>query len=188
MSSPPDNFSEAFDAIDPQGADGAAITRATTEVSQEPGFYLLDDADGRFTVDAALGFINLRDEAVLKAERGAIHAVRLLVIERSGARYEMPMKLRLTGMIPQMVGAEDFSFAAEAAPISAPAPARQAPPMAWSAYAAASAHGAPQQINDEARFGAAFPRPLPPQAPGPYRLHLFTPLPAPASKSAIWPF
>lgn len=171
MDRPHDNESEAYDA--PPAAEG-------------PGFYLLDDAGGLFVVDAAFGFVTLRDAAALEAERGAIHEVRLLVIERSGARYELPMTLRVTGMIPQMAGAEDF-FGPEAAPIEAPAPARQAPPtISWSAYAAASASGAPQQINDEARFGAAFPRPLPPQAPGPYRLHLFTPLPAPAGKSAIW--
>jgi len=171
MNSPHDNESEAYDA--PPAAEG-------------PGFYLLDDAGGLFVVDATFGFVTLRDEAALEAERGAMHEVRLLVIERSGARYELPMTLRVTGMIPQMAGAEDF-FGPEPAPIEAPAPARQAPPtISWSAYAAASASGAPQQINDEARFGAAFPRPLPPQAPGPYRLHLFTPLPTPAGKSAIW--
>lgn len=190
MSSNSDQFSEAFDTIDPNGADGAAIARATAEVSQGPVFYLLDDADGRFTVDNALGFISVRDEAVLEAERGGVHDVRLLVIERSGSRYEMPMKLRLSGMIPEMVGAEGFGFAgfaSQPAAISAPLPTPPAA-IAWSAYAAAAAQGAPQPINDEARFGAAFPRPLPPQAPGPYRLHLFTTLPEPARKGAIWPF
>lgn len=99
------------------------------------GFYLVDDADGRFEIDRDMGIISLRDESLLETERLAIHVVRMRVIERSGANYEMEMKLRLTGRVPQMVGAEDALFdipATEAAPIASPEPRTH-----WTRFAAA---------------------------------------------------
>ena len=182
-------FGETFDSIDIDAArapDRTAIERAMAHLAapQDPGFYLLDDCGGRFVVDRALGVVSLRDESILAAERDSVHAARLLVIEPSGARYELDLKLRLTGPVPKMAGAEDIDFLAGSAPIDAPAPVLRT--TQWSAYAVAAAHGAPARINEEARFGAAFQRPLPPAAPGPYRLHLFTPLPPHADKSTPW--
>ncbi|HRP11440.1 MAG TPA: hypothetical protein PLK37_10430 [Terricaulis sp.] len=183
-------FGEAFDAIDLAAtrADRHAIERAMAHVApaEAPGFYLLDDAGGRFVVDRALGVVSLRDESILEAERNSVHAARLRVVEPSGACYEMEMKLRLTGRVPKMVGAEDIDFLAGAPAIDAP-PASAAPrAISWSAYAAFAPEGAPQAINDEARFGRAVAQAVPPAAAGPYRLHLFTPLPPHAEKSAIW--
>ncbi len=183
--STPTPFAEAFDAIDPARADRAAIARATAHAAQpqEPGFYLLDDCGGRFVVDHTLGVVSLRDESVLAAERGGVHMAKLCVIEPSGARYELEMKLRLTGLVPTMAGAEEFDFLAAAPRRDAPA---QAPSVSWSAYAAATGAARPAAILEDARFGGAVEHPAPPQAPGPYRLHLFTPLPAHAEKSALW--
>lgn len=186
--STPTPFAEAFDAIDPARADRAAIARATAHAAQpqEPGFYLLDDCGGRFVVEHTLGVVSLRDKGILAAERGSVHAAKLCVIEPSGARYELEMKLRLTGLVPTMIGAEEFDFLAGAPTMDLPAQAPAPPSAPWSAYAAATAHAAPGAISEDARFGAAIAQPTPPQAPGPYRLHLFTPLPPHAEKSALW--
>lgn len=183
--STPTPFAEAFDAIDPARANRAAIDHANTP--QEPSFYLLDDDGGRFVVDRTLGVVSLRDASILDVERGSVRTVKLCVIEPSGARYDLEMKLRLTGPVPAMVGAEDIDFLAGAPSIDPPAqttpPPRAAP---WSAYAAATAHASAAAINETARFGAAIDRPAAPAAPGPYRLHLFTPLPPHAEKTALW--
>jgi len=184
-------FGEAFDAIELNSAraDRAAIERAMAHIApqtDEPGFYLLDDAGGRFVVDRALGIVSLRDPAILVSERDSVHAARLRVVEPSGARYEMEIKLRLTGPVPKMAGTEDIDFLAGTPAIDA-APAAPAPRViGWSAYAVFAAEGAPQPINEAARFGAAVQPSAPPAAPGPFRLHLFTPLPPHAEKSAIW--
>lgn len=173
MSTPHAPFADAFDAL--------ALNAARAGAADGSGFYLLDDGGGRFVVDRTFGIVSLANEAILETERNSVHAARLRVIEPSGACYEIELRLRLTGPVPKMVGAEDIDFPTPAAQAT-PAPA----PSAWSAYAAAAAKGAPPPINNEARFGAAFARPLPPAAPGPYRLHLFTPLPRPAEKTATW--
>lgn len=73
-----------------------------------PRFTLLDDADGRFVVDAELGVISLADESVLAREAGAVHTAKLRVVEHSGASYELELKLKLTGPVPQVADADDF--------------------------------------------------------------------------------
>jgi hypothetical protein len=72
---------------------------------EAPGFFLRDDAGGRFTIDRDMGVISLRDDALLVRERGAVYPVRLRVVEASGASYELDLKLRLTGRVPQVLGA-----------------------------------------------------------------------------------
>jgi hypothetical protein len=121
---------------------------------EEPGFYLVDDAGGRFRVDRQWGIVSVANDDVLAREAGCVHSVTLRVIERSGARYELPMQLRLTGRVPQMVGAEEFAMLASMADGSAeqiasdvvaaatPAPHVSAAPMpmiAWSQFSAACA-------------------------------------------------
>lgn len=138
-----DPFSASFDSIEPGAAARSAIDYAFDQVTPSaaapeqdaPGFYLLDDAQGRFQIDQEMGIISVRDESILTSERLAIHAVRMRVIERSGSSYEMEMTLRLTGRVPQMVGAEDALFdipAGEAVPRVAPEPQTH-----WTRFAAA---------------------------------------------------
>lgn len=169
MSSSHDPFSALFDAINvdiersPSALDHALAIAAPTAAAPDftaPGFYLLDDIGGRFAVDREFGVITLKDESILATEPGAIHSVRLRVIEQSGASYDMEMRLRLTGRVPQMVGAEDNAFlvslatgethqAAPAAPQAVAAPQTvallpveaPAPIASWTRYAAA--HAAP---------------------------------------------
>lgn len=200
MGQPLDPFASSFDSIDPDRGvySRAAFDHTFEQASQraavrksEPGFYLLDDADGRFTVDRHMGVISIASDALLDAEYNAVHEVRLHVVEQSGASYDLPMKLRVTGRIPSMVGAEDLDlfaglpgFEAPSAPPRAETPA---PHIGWTSYSVVSGQigKAPLRI-EGAPFAAAL-EPMPaPEAPGPYRLHLFTPLPQVSALGAAW--
>jgi hypothetical protein len=135
MTTPPDKFAQSFDAIEidrRRAPSSAAIESALAACAHDrPGFYLADDAGGRFVVDREFGVVSLRDEGLLAVERGQVHGVRLRVVESTGDSYLLDLKLRVTGMVPQMVGAEDFSFG-EGGAIAPPAP----PPVAWTAFTA----------------------------------------------------
>lgn len=127
MIPPLDPFAQKFDSIDVDPArapareaiesamaglapiDEPLTASAAAPEFADPGFYLLDDADGRFVVDHEIGVVTLADEALLQRERGEVHGIRLRVIEPSGASYELDMQLRVTGRVPQMVGAEEFA-------------------------------------------------------------------------------
>ncbi len=116
---PSDAFSSAFDSIELDSARApspAAIEAAMALVApiEQPGFYLLDDAGGRFVVDAEFGFISLRDEALLESERGQVHCARLKVVEPSGAAYELTLRLRLSGRVPQVVSESEAPLASAA--------------------------------------------------------------------------
>lgn len=132
--------------LDPSHAPEAAPSH------EEPGFYLVDDAGGRFIVDRQWGIVSVANDDVLAREADSVHSVTLRVIEQSGARYELPMQLRLTGRVPQMVGAEEFAMLASMADgladqiangeSAAPAPqvsAQPTPSIAWSQFSAACA-------------------------------------------------
>jgi hypothetical protein len=134
--------------LDPSHASEAAPPH------EEPGFYLVDDAGGRFIVDRQWGIVSVANDDVLAREPGAVHGVTLRVIEPSGATYQLPMQLRLTGRVPQMVGAEEFSMLASMADgladqiasgssvVATPEPQPSAPPaptIAWSQFSAANA-------------------------------------------------
>lgn len=157
MIPPLDPFSRQFDSIelDPARAHSDALEHALAIAApqpafEEPGFYLIDNAQGRFVVDRQWGIVSLAHDDILAREAGAVYGVRLRVIEPSGASYELAMQLRLTGRVPQMVGAEEFAALAaltetllpdlEAASVK-PTPTPQAPIaiVAWSGFAAALA-------------------------------------------------
>jgi hypothetical protein len=90
--------------IDPPTLDAERAPDAAPAAAEpRPFFTLLDDGGGRFVVDPAFGVISLRDGAVLEVERGKTHHARLHVIEPSGAQYVLDMRLKLTGMVPQLV-------------------------------------------------------------------------------------
>ncbi len=132
--------------LDPSHAPESALSH------EEPGFYLVDDAGGRFIVDRQWGIVSVANDEVLAREPGAVHGVMLRVIEPSGASYQLPMQLRLTGRVPQMVGAEEFAMLASMADgladqiangaVAAPAPQAKPAPLptiAWSQFSAANA-------------------------------------------------
>lgn len=176
MIPPLDPFAQTFDSIeiDPDRTPSqAAIENAMTYVAPHEelltpsaaapdiataGFYLLNDAGGRFVVDREMGVVSLADDEVLTRERGMVHAIRLRVIEQSGASYELDMRLRVTGRVPQMVGAEEFAAIAgltdETVLVAARVPALVATPepivetrapkaptqISWTRFSAAQAH------------------------------------------------
>jgi len=127
MIPPLDPFAQSFDSIDVDSARAPAREAIESAMSlaaphealltpsaavpelPQPGFVLLNDADGRFLIDHDIGVVTLADETLLVRERNAIHAVRLRVVESSGASYELDLQLRITGRVPQMVGAEEFA-------------------------------------------------------------------------------
>jgi hypothetical protein len=113
MIPPLDPFTQKFDSVDPATAPTReAIENAMAHVAprkEEPGFYLLNDANGRFVIDREMGVVTLADDAILQTERHSVHAARLRVVEPSGASYELDMQLRISGRVPQMLGAEEFA-------------------------------------------------------------------------------
>lgn len=128
----------------------------------EPGFHLIDDAQGRFVVDRQWGIVSLANDDTLVRETGSVHAVRLRVIETSGASYELSMQLRLTGRVPQMVGAEEFGALAALTnnllpdlqgALNGQAPTKHTPGIGWNAFSAALARAGkaplPTQIGAE---------------------------------------
>ena len=114
MIPPLDPFAQEIDSIeiDPSRASERATAHLSPYLTQPeaaPGFYLLDDANGRFVVDREIGVVTLADEEILRSERNAVHGVKLRVIEPSGATYELEMQLRISGRVPQMIGADEFA-------------------------------------------------------------------------------
>lgn len=145
MTSAHDPLSLSFDSID---IDRARAPSAAADLG-EAGHFLVDDAGGRFQIDREMGVISLRDEATLERERFSVHAVCVRVVERSGEQYELELKLRVTGMVPHVVGAEEALFEVphddepveQATPIAAPVPLppTDRAPTHWTRYAAAHA-------------------------------------------------
>jgi len=176
MIPPLDPFAQSFDSIeiDPARTPSQAAIESAFEAMApreelltpsaaapefaSPGFYLLADADGRFVVDRDMGVVSLADDTLLEREPGAVHGVRMRVVEQSGAAYELEMQLRVTGHVPQMVGAEEFaaiaSLAGETvivatrvpalvvAPTLEPSPGEAIGPaqVEWTRFAPAQAH------------------------------------------------
>lgn len=195
MIPPLDPFALTFDSIeiDPARAPSqAAIEQALAMFAppsdaEAPGFYLLDDAGGRFVIDREFGVVSLRNEAILDLERDAVHVARVQVIEQSGDSYTVDLRLRLDGPVPQVVGAEDFVQGANPA-ATPPAPTRAPPPrVQWSAYAAASASAAaPTPVAPEPElFGATLAHALPAYAGHRADLRCAA-APPPAHAAAIW--
>lgn len=163
-----DPFAQEFDSIDVDPArappreaiESAMASVAPSETAaDEPGFYLLNDANGRFAVDRDLGVVTLADDSILQAERNSVHPVRLRVVEASGSAYELDLQLRISGRVPQMVGAEEFAaiagltdetiLVAPRVPVLVieeeiePQPLHTealAAPIAWTRFAAAQGH------------------------------------------------
>lgn len=183
-----DSFAAAFDAIELDRAfapSPAAIEAAMAMCApaDQPGFYLLDDGAGRFAIDREWGLISLRDEALLERERGQIHGARVRVVEPSGTIYELTLRLRISGRVPQVVSEENGQTWTEQ-----PQPAPNLPALAWTDYVATKAVRALSLIGDEqARFDLIGPpiRGLP-ECVGGGELHLLAHLPPPAKASAHW--
>lgn len=146
-----------------------------------PGFYLLDDAGGRFVIDRDWGVISLKDETVLEQEHGAIHMARLRVVEQSGETYELDLKLRMSGRVPQLVS--DDAFGDEADEVEA----MNVPRIHWTRYVAVAGLYTPASLPDnDAPYGAMLRVHMPSVAAGFAGLTLIEDLPSPASRNATW--
>ena len=155
-----------------------AFCGSPQEALDAPGFYLLDDADGRFVVDRDWGVISLKDETVLEKEHGAIHVARLRVVEQSGETYELDLKLRLTGRVPQLVSEEVFDKEGEEVAV---------PRIHWTRYVAVAGLYTPASLSDkDAPYGSLLTVHTPSVAAGFAGLTLIEELPSPASRNAVW--
>jgi hypothetical protein len=155
-----------------------AFCGAPQEALDAPGFYLLDDADGRFVVDRDWGVISLKDETVLEKEHGAIHVARLRVVEQSGETYELDLKLRLTGRVPQLVPEEAFNEDGEEVSV---------PRIHWTRYVAVAGLYTPASLPDnDAPYGSLLTVHTPSVAAGFAGLTLIEDLPSPAARNAVW--
>lgn len=193
MMSPHEEFAASFDN---------ARVAPRTAAGETPGFYLVDDCNGRFTIDQAIGVVSLAHEHLLTLEAGAVHVARVRVVEMSGASYEMNLKLRMTGRVPQIVGGEDNDFLAGLASgpiVDLMTPQEKAvhkvvvpepPALSWLRYAAArTTPGKRPLYGETAPFGALF------ETPGVFpddiyveegELGLDAPLPRPSDADAAW--
>ena len=143
MTSPTAHFEDAFDRIevDPSTAPSRAAIESAFAIcappdTKDPGFYLLDDAGGRFVIDRDFGVISLKDEALLAREQGQIHTAHLKVVEPSGAVYDLQLRLKLTGLVPQVLGYEHDAAVLSGATLPTPVRPR-APTVPWELFSAA---------------------------------------------------
>ena len=196
MTSPPDPFSAFFDSVEldpatkptPETIERAiAFCGPPQYCAETPGFHLINDAGGRFVVDPLTGVISLRDEAILKRERGAILMARLRVIEQSGERYELDLKLRLSGRIPQLVSEENALSETSIAVEHDDEDVISVPRIHWTRYVAVAGLYTPASlVESDAPFGAMLSVHLPGVAAGFAGLTLIEDLPPPAPRNAIW--
>ena len=196
MTSPPDPFAAFFDSVEldpsakptPETIERAIGFCGSPQPGAEtPGFYLLDDADGRFRVDRLVGVISLSDDAILERERGAVHLARLLVIEQSGERYELDLKLRLSGRVPQLVSQEDALSEPSVIVEHDNEDVMSVPRIHWTRYVAVAGLYTPASLAEsDVPFGAMLSVHLPGVAAGFAGLTLIEDLPRPAARGAIW--
>jgi hypothetical protein len=188
--SSPDPFSARFDtiAVDSANAPSAeAIENALAAVMGN--FQLLDDADGRFVVDAQLGIISVASDAILARDAGQTHNVRMRTVEASGACYDLDLTLKITGHVPQMLGAEDFTALARLAADVAPATVTtiQQAPTPFTRYAVMHGTSAAATLgNERAPYGALLGTDMSRSAAARVDLRLRETPPAPSRVNSDW--
>lgn len=183
------------------------MSNAAATDFHEPGFYLLDDAEGRFVVDHDTGVVMLSDESILDDEMGQIHGAQLLVIENSGLTYTVDLTLRLTGRVPQMAGSEDLleAFGVVNDPL-AQLPYRTVEVcddadediedeahdedvvriVSWAGYSATKGYIKPHLGSEHAPFGALIELWIPSFGSGFASLTMVDDVPPANSRTAIW--
>ncbi len=194
MIPPLDPFAQSFDSIEidrapsPAAIESAFASIAPTAAAPEygqSGYFLMDDAGGRFTVDREMGVVMLRDETLLTREHGAVYPARLRVVESSGASYDLDLQLRIIGRVPQVVGAEDFGLGGGEA-IEAPTPVQApAPRVAWTGFAPALGAQTKPSLTATGAYGALLGMTLP-ASNARATITLNDTIPAPAPAHAAW--
>jgi hypothetical protein len=198
MSTPHDPFSARFDAIeiDPARAPShaaidhalsfAAPTAAAPDLANA-GFYLIDDAGGRFTVDRDFGVVSLKDESLLTRERNTVYAVKLRVVESSGSSYDLDLQLRLTGHVPQVVGAEEFGAIAALTTTPIPhMPAPTGPRVTWNEFAPSRGAQSKPALPKYGAYGELLHTQLPIVTVSAPVLNISDVLPEPYAATAAW--
>lgn len=187
-----DPFAQSFDSIEidrapsPAAIESAFAAIAPTAAAPEygqSGYFLLDDAGGRFTIDREMGVVMLRDEALLRREYGAVYPARLRVVEPSGASYDLDLQLRITGRVPQVVDAEDFDLGGSeiiATPVQIAGPR-----VAWTSFAPALGAQTKPDLAATGAYGALLGVTFP-SVRVTATIALADILPAPASQHAPW--
>lgn len=191
-----DDFSSRFDSIPVEKA--SMFADAPSEADPlGPGFTLLDDAGGRFTIERETGIITLLHDETLTTDAGRVFSVRLRCVEFSGLTYTQTVQLRLTGRVPLIVGdevndalsrlAQGPIDAAPVAPMRRMAMTESAPVPAtpWPSFAAFSATPARRPLAESGAFGALVAVELPPVQVS-AALALTAELPAPAPAYVSW--
>jgi hypothetical protein len=145
MNSTFDEFSRSFDSIPVDKAKPMALPEAPLAFGEAtgefddvngPGYTLLDDAGGRFVIERDTGVISLVHGDLLATDAGLVFPVKFRCVEFSGISYDMELRLKINGRVPQIVGDDgDFGLTSmaqgslfdDAVPLSVEAPAAWAP-------------------------------------------------------------
>jgi hypothetical protein len=194
MIPPLDPFAQSFDSIEidrapsPAAIESAFASIAPTAAAPDdgqPGYFLMNDAGGRFTVDREMGVVMLRDETLLTREHGAVYPARLRVVELSGASYDLDLQLRITGRVPQVVGAEDLGLGGGEALLALASVQAPAPQVAWTDFAPALGAQTKPSLTATGAYGALLGMTLP-ASNARATIALSDTIPTPAPAHAAW--
>ena len=108
-------------AIDENASNGTVVGTATgsdVDVGDSLAYSLVDDAGGRFAIDASTGAITVADGSLLDHEAAASHDVTVRVTDADGATYDETFTIAVGDVNEGPVALDDSAATAENASIS----------------------------------------------------------------------
>ena len=108
-------------AIDENASNGTVVGTATgsdVDVGDSLAYSLVDDAGGRFAIDASTGAITVADGALLDHEAADSHDVTVRVTDVAGASYDETFSINVGDVNEGPVALDDSAATAENASIS----------------------------------------------------------------------
>ena len=108
-------------AIDENASNGTVVGTATgsdVDVGDSLAYSLVDDAGGRFAIDASTGAITVADGSLLDHEAAASHDVTVRVTDVAGASYDETFTIAVGDVNEGPVALDDSAATAENASIS----------------------------------------------------------------------
>ena len=108
-------------AIDENASNGTVVGTATgsdVDVGDSLAYSLVDDAGGRFAIDASTGAITVADGSLLDHEAAASHDVTVRVTDVAGASYDETFSINVGDVNEGPVALDDSAATAENASIS----------------------------------------------------------------------
>ena len=108
-------------AIDENASNGTVVGTATgsdVDVGDSLAYSLVDDAGGRFAIDASTGAITVADGSLLDHEAAASHDVTVRVTDADGASYDETFTIAVGDVNEGPVALDDSAATAENASIS----------------------------------------------------------------------